>query len=104
MGTTCAVENVAYNWLVIDPLRMFMSDLNNLDTATFDAWLLEQSGAGNMSDDQLLTEVFSKMMMEETPEGRAQGLVDVANMCLAMADKSLGSQVPVATCLTLIRH
>jgi hypothetical protein len=83
---------------------MFMSDLNNMDNATFDAWLLEQSGAANLSDDQLLVEVFSKMMMEDTPEGRAQGLVDVANMCLAMADKSLGSQVPVATCLTLTRH
>jgi hypothetical protein len=83
---------------------MFMSDLNNMDNATFDAWLLDQTGGANLSDDQLLVEVFSKMMMEDTPKGRAQGLVDVANMCLAMADKSLGSQVPVATCLTLTRH
>jgi hypothetical protein len=83
---------------------MFMSNLNNLDDAAFDTWLLDQSGQANLSDDQLLVEVFSKMMMEDTPGGRAQALVDVANMCLAMADKSLGSQVPVATCLTLTRH
>jgi hypothetical protein len=81
-----------------------MSDLNNMDNATFDAWLLEQSGAANLSDDELLVEVFSKMMMEDTPEGRAKALVNVANMCLNMADKTLGSQVPVATCLTLTRH
>jgi hypothetical protein len=49
-------------------------------------------------------EVFSKALREETPEGRAQGLIDAANMCIAMADKSLGSQVPVGNCLTLTRH
>lgn len=81
-----------------------MSDLNNMDNATFDTWLLEQSGAANLSDDQLLVEVFSRAMTEDSPEGRAQGLVDVANLCLAMAEKSLGSQVPIATCLTLTRH
>jgi hypothetical protein len=42
--------------------------------------------------------------MEDTQEGRAQRLIDVANLCIAMADKSLGSQVPVGTCLTLTRH
>lgn len=81
-----------------------MPDLNNMDNATFDAWLLEQSGTPGMSDDELLVEVFSKALREETPEGRAQGLIDAANMCIAMADKSLGSQVPVGTCLTLTRH
>jgi hypothetical protein len=30
--------------------------------------------------------------------------VDVANMALAMADKTLGSQVPVAKCLVLELH
>lgn len=81
-----------------------MSNFNNMENATFDSWLLEQSGGANLSDDQLLVEVFSKMMIEDTPKGRAQGLVDVANMCLAMADRSLGSQASVATCLTLTRH
>lgn len=101
---TCAVEHIAYNWEVIYPQTMFMSDLNNMDNTTFNAWLMEQSSTANLSDDQILVEVFSKMMMEDTPEGRAQGLVDVANMCLAMADKSLGCQFPVAMCLTLNRH
>jgi hypothetical protein len=82
----------------------FMPDLNSMDNASFDAWLLEQSGTPGMSDDEQLVEVFSRALREESPEGRAQSLIDVANMCIAMADKSLGSQVPVSTCLTLTRH
>ena len=81
-----------------------MSDLNNLDNAAFDAWLLDQSTMPGSSDDEQLVEVFSRALREESPEGRAQALIDVANLCIAMADKSLGSQVPVSTCLTLTRH
>lgn len=79
-------------------------DLNSMDSAAFDAWLLEQSGTPGASDDEQLIEVFSRALREESPEGRSQSLIDVANMCIAMADKSLGSQVPVSTCLTLTRH
>jgi hypothetical protein len=75
-----------------------------MDNAAFDAWLLEQSTAPGSSDDERLVEVVSKALMEDTQEGRAQRLIDVANLCIAMADKSLGSQVPVGTCLTLTRH
>lgn len=81
-----------------------MSDLNNMDTATFDEWLLEQSGISNLSADELLADLFSKFMREETPRARATRLIEMANLCMDMADKTLGSQVPVATCLTLTRH
>lgn len=81
-----------------------MSDLDSMDNAAFDNWLMEQSHAPGMSDDELLVEVFSKALQEETVEGRAQGLIDLANLCMAMADKSVGSYVSVATCLTLVRH
>lgn len=81
-----------------------MMDLNSMDSAAFDTWLLERSGTPGASDDEQLIEVFSRALREESPEGRAQSLIDVANMCIAMADKSLGSQVPVSTCLTLTRH
>lgn len=81
-----------------------MTDLNNMDNASFDAWLREQGGTLGATDDEQLVEVFSKALREDTPEGRAQSLIDVANLCIAMADKSLGSQVPVGTCLTLTRH
>ena len=81
-----------------------MTDLNSMDNANFDAWLREQGGMPGATDDEQLVAVFSKALREDTPEGRAQCLIDVANMCIAMADKSLGSQVPVGTCLTLTRH
>lgn len=81
-----------------------MSDLNSMSNAAFDVWLQEQSSGPGLSNDELLVEVVSKALMEESPEGRAQKLIEVANLCIAMADKSLGSQVPVSTCLTLTRH
>lgn len=81
-----------------------MSDLNSMDNAAFDNWLMEQSQSLGMSDDELLVEVVNKTLREETVEGRAQGLIDLANLCMAMADKSMGSYVSVATCLTLVRH
>ena len=81
-----------------------MSDLNSMDNPTFDAWLRDQSTMPGASDDEQLVEVCSRALREESPEGRAQALIDVANLCIAMADKSLGSQVPVSTCLTLTRH
>lgn len=81
-----------------------MSDLDSMDNAAFDNWLMEQNHAPSMSDDELLVEVFSKALQEETVEGRAQGLIDLANLCMAMADKSVGAYVSVPTCLTLVRH
>lgn len=81
-----------------------MTDLNNMDSTAFDAWLREQGGMPGATDDEQLVEVFSKALREDTPEGRAQGLIDVAVLCMAMADKSLGSQVLIGTCLTLTRH
>jgi hypothetical protein len=81
-----------------------MSDLNNMDDAVFDAWLIEQNRSSGMSDDELLVEVVSRTLREETVQGKAQGLIDLANLCMAMADKHLGSHVSVATCLTVVRN
>jgi hypothetical protein len=79
-------------------------DLNNMDNVEFDTWLLEQNIALDQLDDERLIAVVSKVFREETPEGRAQGLLDAANLCMALADKSLGSQIAVGTCLTLTRQ
>ncbi|MFK3741545.1 hypothetical protein [Massilia sp. TN1-12] len=79
-------------------------DLNNMNNMQFDAWLLEQNTALDQSDDERLIAVVSKVFREDTPEGRAQGLLDAANLCIALADKSLGSQVAVGTCLTFTRQ
>lgn len=102
-GVTCVAEKDAYNGSLLNHEGV-MTDLNSMDNAAFDTWLLEQSGTPDASDDEQLIEVFSRALREESPEGRAQSLIDAANLCIAMADKSLGSQVPVSTCLTLTRH
>ena len=83
-----------------------MEDLNNVTDEAYERFLRE---AGGMSDPDSPTEenliaLFSNTLRELTPEARAQGFVDLANMALAMADKTLGSQVPVAKCLVLELH
>jgi hypothetical protein len=82
------------------------TDLNSVPDEAYEVWLRE---AGGMSDPDSPTEenlvtLFSNTLRETTPEARARGFVDVANMALAMADKTLGSQVPVAKCLVLDLH
>lgn len=82
------------------------TDINSVPEDTYERWLRE---AGGMSDpdsptEENLVNLVSSTLRETTPEARAQGFVDLANMALAMADKTLGSQVPVAKCLVLELH
>lgn len=82
------------------------TDLNSVPDDTYERWLRE---AGGVSDPDSPTEenlvaLVSNTLRETSPEARAQGFVDMANMALAMADKTLGSQVPVAKCLVLDLH
>lgn len=81
-----------------------MNDINNMSGPEFDTWLRSQAGDTGVSEDEHLAQVVSMAIMETVPERRAQLLLESANMCMAMADRSLGCQVPVATCLTLTRH
>ena len=68
-----------------------------------EAWLRQQMG-GEASDDEMLANLVSQVLRAEISGDRAQGLVDVANLCLAMADRTLGANVTVARCLELRRH
>jgi hypothetical protein len=81
-----------------------MSDRNIMDNAAFDSWLMEQRALQGMSDDELLVEVVSQALREDTLKGRVQGLIDLANLCMLMADKSMGSCGSIATCLTIVRN
>jgi hypothetical protein len=49
-----------------------------------------------------LVELVGTTLREVTPEARAKGFVDLANLCYAMADKALGSQTPVRKCLEVV--
>lgn len=81
-----------------------MSELNNFAPDEFDAWLHQQAGDAVATDDEKLANGVSRVIREDKPEVKAQQLLEVANLCMAMADRLLGCQVPVATCLTLTRH
>ena len=81
-----------------------MNDINNMSGPEFDTWLRSQAGEAGVSGDEQLAQVVSMAIMETVPEKKAALLLETANMCMAMADRSLGCQVPVATCLTLTRH
>ena len=82
------------------------TDLNTVSEESYERWLRE---AGGVSDPDSPTEenlvaLFSNTLRETNIEAKAQGFVDVANMALAMADKTLGCQVPVAKCLIIDLH
>lgn len=70
----------------------------------FDNWLRDISGRsteGDLSEDRLV-ELVSATLGEVEPATRARGFVDLANMCYAMADKSLGAQIPATKCLEVV--
>jgi hypothetical protein len=57
----------------------------------------------NPSDEDLVN-LVSRAIRQTQPNHRAHDLLEVANMCMTMADRTLGSQVPVAKCLVLQTH
>ncbi|GAA0432146.1 hypothetical protein ACFOY5_20735 [Massilia aurea] len=82
------------------------TDLNSLPEDAYERFLRE-AGAPSDPDspsEENLVNLFSNTMRETEPEMKARGFVDVANMALAMGDKTLGCQVPVAKCLMLDLH
>ncbi len=79
-------------------------DLIDMSDDVFDDWLRDLRGhaAGDGLSDERLVELVGTTLREAMPEARAQGLVDLANFCYAMADKTLGSQAPTTRCLKIV--
>lgn len=79
-------------------------DLIALSDDVFDDWLRDLGGhaTGDGLNDERLVELVGATLREATPEARAQGLVDLANLCYAMADKTLGSRTPSTRCLKIV--
>lgn len=79
-------------------------DLTDMSDDTFDDWLRDLGGhaTGDGLNDERLVELVGVALRETAPEARAQGLVDLANLCYAMADKTLGSRKPSAKCLEIV--
>lgn len=79
-------------------------DLHNMSNEIFDNWLHEigdRSPGDGLSDERLI-ELVGTTLRETTPEARARCLVDLANLCYAMADKTLGSKEPSAKFLKIV--
>lgn len=79
-------------------------DLANVSDNIFDDWLRGMSDRipGDGLCDERLIELVGKTLRKTTPEARARCLVDLANLCYAMADKTLGSRTPSAKCLKIV--
>lgn len=80
------------------------SDLMSMSNDDFDDWLRDISGRTPEDDlnEHRLVELVSATLREIEPAARARGFVDLANMCYAMADKSLGSQTSATNCLEVV--
>ena len=79
-------------------------DLIDMSDDVFDEWLQKISGL-NPGDDlteERLVILVSTTLRELKPEARARGLVALANLCYAMAVKTLGAQHPVTKCLEIV--
>jgi len=81
-------------------------DLETMSEGEHRAWLAQHGGVVDMSapTEKNLVALFSTTLRETDPHDRAQGLVAVANMCLALADVTLGAQDYVATCVAFNKH
>lgn len=79
-------------------------DLTDMSDDAFDDWLRDLGGhaTGDGLNDERLVELVSTTLREAMPEARARGLVDLANLCYAMADKTLGSRTPSTRCLKIV--
>jgi hypothetical protein len=79
-------------------------DLTDTRDDVFDEWLHDLGGhtTGDGLSDERLVKLVGETLREATPEARAQGLVDLANLCYAMADKTLGSRALSAKCLKIV--
>ena len=79
-------------------------DLTEMSDGTFDDWLLniDDYGSGDGLSDERLVSLVGTTLRETTPEARAHALVDLANLCYAMADKTLGSRAPGDKCLKIV--
>ena len=70
-----------------------------------DAYLMwVEAEVRRQPSEKRLVEILSEAMRTDEMHEKAQYFVDLANMAMAMADKTLGSQSLVATSIELRSH
>jgi hypothetical protein len=85
---------------------MQKNDQDTMSDAEHSAWLAQAGGVVDLSapTEENLIALVSDAVRENNPTQKAQYWTDAANMCLAMADVTLGAQNYVATCVVLNKH
>jgi hypothetical protein len=58
----------------------------------------------NAPTEENLIRLVSDTLRTLGAEDKAQSFIEIANMCIALADKTLGSQSLVPQCIVLQRH
>jgi hypothetical protein len=102
---TCADKTALYNGCIIYFSKVFMSlDLIDMSNEVFDDWLRDVSGGTSRDDlsEERLVGLVATTLREASPEGRARGFLDLANLCHAMADRTLGSLFPSSKFLEIV--
>jgi hypothetical protein len=81
-------------------MSLDLADLSN----EFDDWLIDIDGQLPKDDlsEERLVQLVGTTLREVQPKVRAAGLVDLANLCYAMADKALGSQASGTKCFEVV--
>lgn len=85
---------------------MHNNDHNEASESEFAAWLDQVGGVHGRNEpcEESIIAFVCDAIREPTPRARAQYWIDAANMCMAMADKTLGAQGNVATSVVLVKH
>jgi len=79
-------------------------DLIDMSNDVFDDWLCDVRGgvSGNDLSEERLVELVGTTLREASPEARVRGLIDLANLCYAMVDRTLGSLSPSGKCFEIV--
>jgi hypothetical protein len=79
-------------------------DLIGISNDDFEAWLHDTSAcaSGSNLSEERLVELVGTTLRETSPAARARGFIDLANLCHAMADRTLGALAPSGKCLEIV--
>lgn len=85
---------------------MRSKEIGDMNEAEYSTWLSQVGSVVDISapTEENLVALISETLRETDKDAKARGFADVANMCLALADVTLGAQDYVAKCIVLERH
>lgn len=85
-----------------------MADILEMGDEAYEVWLRENLGTlrrdATVPSEENLIDILSNALRTDNAQIKARQLIDLANMALAMADKTLGCQSVVATSIVLTKH